>query len=75
MHWLETIIIDFKVLIQQQEDVLKSKIGDNQFILIVPTTMATTLNRHNFQTLTEDQLWQSIKKVQYWISLKILLIN
>ena len=62
MHWLETIIIDFKVLIQQQEDVLKSKIGDNQFILIVPTTMATTLNRHNFQTLTEDQLWQSIKK-------------
>ena len=37
MHWLETIIIDFKVLIQQQEDVLKSKIGDNQFILIVPT--------------------------------------
>lgn len=62
MHWLETIIIDFIVLIQQQEDVLKSKIGDNQFILIVPTTMATTLNRHNFQTLTEDQLWQSIKK-------------
>ena len=62
INWLETIIIDFKVLIQQQEDVLKSKIGDNQFILIVPTTMATTLNRHNFQTITEDQLWQSIKK-------------
>lgn len=59
---METITIDFKVLIQHQEDLLKSKIGDNQFILIVPTTMETTLNIHNFQTITEDQLWQSIKK-------------
>jgi len=56
INWLETIIIDFKVLIQQQEDVLKSKIGDNQFILIVPTTMATTLNRHNFQKLNKKHL-------------------
>lgn len=62
INWLETITIDFKVLIQHQEDLLKSKIGDNQFILIVPTTMETTLNRHNFQPITEDQLWQSIKK-------------
>lgn len=66
IDWLETIIIDFTLLIQQEgdpknQDYLQSKIGDNQFILIASTPMTTTMNRHNFQTITMDQLWQSIK--------------